>query len=135
MSFVHTRGKFPGMSGECWYFQGGSGDAFSGIVKHEMSKEDTLADSINKADLVAAIAADSGQSQAAVAGVVDSLFAVLAKSLADGKKVSIPGWIAVETTKRAARTGRNPATGETIQIAASTGVKISAGSKLKAAVK
>lgn len=94
-----------------------------------------MADSINKADLVAAIAADSGQGQSAVSGVIDSLFAVLAKALEDGKKVSIPGWLSVETTQRAARQGRNPATGETIQIAASTGVKISAGSKLKAAAK
>jgi len=94
-----------------------------------------MADSINKADLVAAIAADSGQGQAAVSSVIDSLFAVLAKSLEDGKKVSIPGWLSVETTQRAARMGRNPATGESIQIAASTGVKISAGSKLKAAAK
>ena len=90
---------------------------------------------INKADLVAAIAADSGQGQAAVSSVIDSLFSVLSKSLKDGKKVAIPGWISVESTQRAARTGRNPATGETIQIPASTGVKISAGSKLKAAVK
>ncbi len=94
-----------------------------------------MADTINKADLVAAIAADSGQGQAAVSTVVDSLFAVLSKSLKDGKKVAIPGWLSVEPTQRAARQGRNPATGETIQIAASTGVKISAGSKLKAAVK
>lgn len=90
---------------------------------------------INKADLVAAIAADSGQGQAAVSSVIDSLFGVLSKALTDGKKVAIPGWLSVETTQRAARTGRNPATGETIQIAASTGVKISAGSKLKAAAK
>jgi len=91
--------------------------------------------SLNKADLVAAIAADSGQGQAAVSTVIDSLFAVLAKSLADGAKVSIPGWLSVEPTQRAARMGRNPATGESIQIAASTGVKVSAGSKLKAAAK
>jgi DNA-binding protein HU-beta len=90
---------------------------------------------INKADLVAAIAADSGQGQAAVSSVIDSLFSVLSSSLKDGKKVAIPGWLSVESTNRAARTGRNPATGETIQIAASKGVKISAGSKLKAAVK
>lgn len=90
---------------------------------------------INKADLVAAIAADSGQGQAAVSSVIDSLFKILSSSLKDGKKVAIPGWLSVESTNRAARTGRNPATGETIQIAASKGVKISAGSKLKAAVK
>jgi DNA-binding protein HU-beta len=91
--------------------------------------------SLNKTDLVAAIAAESGQSQAAVAGVVDSFFNVVAKSVADGTKVAIPGWLSFERTNRAARAGRNPATGETIQIAASKGVKVSAGSKLKAAAK
>jgi DNA-binding protein HU-beta len=91
--------------------------------------------SLNKNDLVAAVAADSGLSQAAVSGVVDALFGVLAKSLGEGTKVSIPGWLAVERTHRAARDGRNPATGETIHIAAGYGVKLSAGSKLKAAAK
>ncbi|MES1211992.1 MAG: HU family DNA-binding protein [Leifsonia sp.] len=90
---------------------------------------------LNKNDLVAAVAADSGQSQAAVSGVVDSLFAVLAKSVGEGTKVSIPGWLSVERTHRAAREGRNPATGATIQIPAGYGVKVSAGSKLKAAAK
>ena len=52
-----------------------------------------------------------------------------------GTKVAIPGWVSFERTHRAARAGRNPATGETIQIAASKGVKVSAGSKLKAAAK
>lgn len=91
--------------------------------------------SLNKTELVAAIAAESGQSQAAVSSVIDSLFATLAKSVGDDVKVSIPGWISVERTSRAAREGRNPATGETIQIPAGHGVKISAGSKLKAAAK
>ena len=91
--------------------------------------------SLNKNDLVAAVAADSGQSQAAVSGVVDALFAILAKSVGEGTKVSIPGWLSVERTHRAAREGRNPATGATIQIPAGYGVKISAGSKLKAAAK
>ncbi len=91
--------------------------------------------SLNRTELVAAVAAESGQSQAAVNGVVDALFAVLATSVAEGTKVSIPGWLAVERTHRAARAGRNPQTGEAIQIKASFGVKISAGSKLKAAAK
>lgn len=94
-----------------------------------------MADTLNKTDLVAAIAAASGQSQAVVSGVVDEFFNVVAKSVSSGTKVSIPGWIAFEQTSRAARTGRNPATGETIQIAASKGVKVSAGSKLKSAAK
>lgn len=91
--------------------------------------------SLNRTELVAAIAADTGHSQAAVNGVLDSLFDTLSKSVGAGTKVSIPGWLAVERTHRAARTGRNPSTGETIQIAAGYGVKVSAGSKLKAAAK
>jgi DNA-binding protein HU-beta len=94
-----------------------------------------MADTLNKTDLVAAIAAESGQSQAAVSGVVDAFFAIVSKNVGNGVKVAIPGWISFEQTHRAARTGRNPATGETIQIAASKGVKVSAGSKLKAAAK
>ena len=94
-----------------------------------------MADTLNKTDLVAAIAAASGQSQAVVSGVVDEFFNVVSKSVSSGTKVSIPGWISFEQTARAARQGRNPATGETIQIAASKGVKVSAGSKLKAAAK
>ncbi|GGA67592.1 DNA-binding protein HU 1 [Pseudoclavibacter endophyticus] len=90
---------------------------------------------VNKTELVAAIAADTNQSQATVSAVIDSLFAEFAKNAAAGTKVSIPGWLSVEQTERAARTGRNPQTGETIQIPASKGVKLSAGSKLKAAVK
>lgn len=91
--------------------------------------------SLNRTELVAAVAAESGQSQAAVNGVLDSLFAVLAKNVHEGTKVAIPGWLAVERTHRAARTGRNPQTGAAIEIKASYGVKVSAGSKLKAAAK
>ena len=94
-----------------------------------------MADTLNKSDLVAAIAAETGESQAAVNKVVDAFFSVGAKQVGGGTKVSIPGWLSFEKTHRAARAGRNPATGETIQIAASNGVSVKAGSKLKAAVK
>lgn len=91
--------------------------------------------SLNRTELVAAIAADTNQSQAAVNGMLDSMFNIVAKNVADGTKVSIPGWLAFERTHRAARTGRNPSTGEAIQIKAGYGVKVGAGSKLKAAAK
>jgi DNA-binding protein HU-beta len=91
--------------------------------------------SLNRTEFVAAVAAQSGQSQAAVSGVVDAFFSVLSESVGNGVKVSIPGWMAAEQTFREARTGRNPQTGEAIQIKASNGVKLSAGSKLKAAAK
>ena len=94
-----------------------------------------MADTLNRTELVQAVANETNQSQSTVNGVLDALFSTLAKSVADGTKVTIPGWLAVEQTSRAARTGRNPQTGEPIEIAASKSVKISAGSKLKAAVK
>ena len=91
---------------------------------------------LNTSEVVAAVAAATNNSQATVNAVIDGLYAVIAKEVGkDGGKVTIPGFLSVERTKRAARTGRNPQTGATIQIAASNGVKISAGSKLKAAAK
>ena len=91
--------------------------------------------SLNKTELVAAVAAATGQSQAAVGAVVDAFFATVADTVAKGGKVSIPGWLAAERTATAARTGRNPQTGAEIKIAAGHRVKLTAGSKLKAAVK
>jgi DNA-binding protein HU-beta len=67
--------------------------------------------------------------------VVDALFETIGKSIKKGEKVTIPGWLSVDKGHRAARTGRNPQTGATIQIAAANTVKVSAGSKLKAYVK
>lgn len=88
----------------------------------------------NRSELVAEVAEKSGMSQAAVNGVLDAVFQVFESSVAQGEKITIPGWLSVERTDRAARTGRNPQTGEAIQIPAGHGVKLSAGSKLKAAV-
>ncbi len=94
-----------------------------------------MADTLNKSELVAKIASSTGQSQATVDGVLNGLFEALAESVGSGTKVSIPGWLAVERTHRAARTGRNPQTGASIEIPAGYSVKVSAGSKLKAAAK
>ena len=91
---------------------------------------------LNKSEVVAAVAAKTGQSQSSVADVIDALYDVVAAEVGrDGGKVTIPGFVSFERTKRAARTGRNPQTGATIQIPASNAVKVSAGSKLKAAAK
>lgn len=87
----------------------------------------------NRSELVAEVAAKADTTQAAVNNVLDAFFAVFESSVAAGEKITVPGWIAVERTERAARTGRNPQTGETIQIPAGFSVKLTAGSKLKAA--
>ena len=89
---------------------------------------------MNRSELVAAVAEKTGNSQVAVNGVLDAVFEVFVSQISKGEKVSIPGWLAVERTDRAARTGRNPQTGEAIQIPAGHSVKLTAGSKLKAAV-
>ena len=94
-----------------------------------------MADNITKSELVASIASATGQSQAAVSGVLDALFSTVSDAVAKGTKVSIPGWISFEQTETSARTGRNPQTGAEIQIPAGKRVKVTAGSKLKAAVK
>ncbi|GAA1360999.1 MULTISPECIES: HU family DNA-binding protein [Arthrobacter] len=89
---------------------------------------------LNRSELVAVVAEKTGNSQVAVNAVLDSVFETFVEQVSKGEKVSIPGWLAVERTDRAARTGRNPQTGETIQIPAGHSVKLTAGSKLKAAV-
>lgn len=88
---------------------------------------------LNRTELVAAVAADSGQSTAAVNAVIDALFSNIAASVGAGAKVTIPGWLAVEPTHRAVQTGRNPSTGEAISIAANKGVRVSAGTNFKLA--
>ena len=90
--------------------------------------------SLNKTELVAKIAAETGQSQATVSSVIDGLFAAVSETVGKGGKVSIPGWLSFETAATAARTGRNPRTGETIKIAASKTPKFKAGKGLKDAV-
>lgn len=90
---------------------------------------------LNKTELVAKIAAETGQSQAAVSSVLDGLFGAISETVGKGDKVSIPGWLSFEVVKTSARTGRNPRTGETIKIPAGQRVKVTAGSKLKAAAK
>ncbi|GAA1745120.1 HU family DNA-binding protein [Aeromicrobium alkaliterrae] len=90
---------------------------------------------ISRSDLVAALAEKSGTTKTVADSVLSSFTDVLLEAVAAGDKVSIPGILSVERVERAARTGRNPSTGETIEIPAGFGVKVSAGSKLKAAAK
>jgi len=90
---------------------------------------------ITKTELVASIASATGESQATVGRVVDGLFSAVSEAVAKGEKVTIPGFISFEQVATSARTGRNPQTGAEIKIPAGKRVKVTAGSKLKAAVK
>ena len=90
---------------------------------------------LTKTDLIAAVAAHTGETSKDVATVLGGLEDVITATVAKGEKVVITGFLTFDRAQRAARTGRNPQTGATIQIAASYGVKLTAGSKLKAAAK
>jgi len=89
--------------------------------------------SLNKSELVSAIAAKSELTKAQAEDALNAFQEVLVDSLRSGEAVKITGLLAVERVERAARTGRNPRTGEEIQIPAGFGVKVSAGSVLKKA--
>jgi DNA-binding protein HU-beta len=90
--------------------------------------------SLNKSELVSAIAAKSDLTKAQAEDALNAFQEVLVESLAKGEAVKLTGLLSVERVERAARTGRNPRTGEEIQIPAGFGVKVSAGSVLKKAV-
>lgn len=89
---------------------------------------------MNKAELVSAIAEKTGATQAAVGECLAAFEAVITATVADGGKVQIPGFLTFERANRAARTGRNPATGAEIQIAAATVPKVKVGKSFKDAV-
>ena len=89
---------------------------------------------MNKSDVIAAMADRAGMSNKDAGACLDAFFDVVADAVAaGGDKVSIPGWISFEQVHRAARTARNPQTGEPVQVAARNACKVSVGSKLKAA--
>jgi DNA-binding protein HU-beta len=90
---------------------------------------------MNKAELVSAVADKSGQSAAAVGSVLAAFEEVVTGTVAGGGKVQLAGFLSFEQAHRAARTGRNPATGAEIQIPAATVPKVKVGKAFKDAVK
>jgi DNA-binding protein HU-beta len=89
---------------------------------------------VNKNDLVAAVADSAGLSKADSAKAVDSVFDCIASSLKSGDEVRLVGFGTFSVVRRAASEGRNPRTGETIQIPASNQPKFKAGKGLKDSV-
>jgi len=89
---------------------------------------------VNKIELINAVAKDSGLSRADSARSIDSLINTVQKTLKKGDDVAITGFGKFSVTRRGARTGRNPATGDAIKIKASKAPKFTAGATLKATV-
>ena len=86
---------------------------------------------MNKNDLVSAVADAAGLTKADAGRAVDGVFDSIAGALKSGGDVRIVGFGTFSVASRAATTGRNPRTGETINIPAKNAVKIKAGSVLK----
>ena len=89
---------------------------------------------MNKSDLIDAIADSAGLSKADAGRALDATVDTITSALKGGQSVSLVGFGTFSVRDRAARTGRNPRTGETIQIAASKNPAFKAGKALKDAV-
>ena len=89
---------------------------------------------MNKSELIEAIARAADISKAAAERALDGATGAIAGALKSGDQVTIVGFGSFYVGERGARTGRNPRTGETIQIKASKSPKFRAGKALKDAV-
>lgn len=89
---------------------------------------------MNKSELRDAVAEASDLNQAQADKALNAVLDSITDALASGDKVTLPGFGTFETRERAARQGRNPQTGESMEIAASTTPAFKAGAQLKKAV-
>jgi len=90
---------------------------------------------MNKGDLVEKVAKECDLSKAAAEKALNSILDAISDAMAAGDKVTLIGFGTFSVSKRAAREGRNPQTGETMKIPARKVVKFKAGSKLADAAK
>ena len=89
---------------------------------------------MNKSELVSAVAEEAGCSNTQAEQIIGALFSSLVTAAQSDDKVAWPGFGSFSISQRAARTGRNPQTGETIKIAASKALRFSPAAALKAAL-
>lgn len=85
---------------------------------------------MNKAELIDAIASESGLSKADAKKALDAFVSTTAGALKKGDRISLVGFGSFAVSKRAARTGRNPQTGKEIKIEAKNVVRFKAGADL-----
>jgi DNA-binding protein HU-beta len=89
---------------------------------------------MNKAELIEIVAKEADLSKAAAGKALDALMATVVKAVSKGDSVTLVGFGSFKSSKRAARTGKNPKTGAPLKIAATTVPKFSAGATFKTAV-
>lgn len=86
---------------------------------------------MNKTELIDAVAAKAGLSKVDAKKALDAVLDSIAEAVKSGDKVALVGFGTFSVSERAARTGRNPQTGATIEIAAKKSVKFKAGAGLE----
>ncbi|MBR2744556.1 MAG: HU family DNA-binding protein [Clostridia bacterium] len=89
---------------------------------------------MNKSDLIAAVAAKTGETKKNAEASINAVVDVVAETLAKGDKIQLVGFGSFEVRSRAARKGRNPQTGKEMKIAAKKAPVFKAGKALKDAV-
>lgn len=89
---------------------------------------------MNKSELIDAVAEAASLTKADAEKAINAVVDVVTAAVARGDKVTIPGFGAFSVSERSARTGRNPQTGASMEIAAARVPKFSAGSGFKTAV-
>ena len=89
---------------------------------------------MTKADLINYIVEETGLTKADATRALDAVMSGIATGLKEEGKVALTGFCTFATQHKAARTGRNPRTGEAVNIPARTAVNIKAGAKLKESV-
>ncbi|MFP3606766.1 HU family DNA-binding protein [Paraburkholderia sp. SIMBA_053] len=89
---------------------------------------------MNKQELVDSVATRTGTTKAEAAETIDAMIATITTTVTQGDTVQLIGFGSFSTGKGAARTGRNPATGAEVHIAAAKTVKFTAGKAFKDAV-
>ena len=89
---------------------------------------------MNKSELIEVAAKEADISKAAAGKALDAIVAAVTKAVSKGDSVTLIGFGTFSSSKRAARTGRNPQTGKELKIAATTVPKFKAGAGFKAAV-
>ena len=89
---------------------------------------------MTKAELIDAVASAAGVTKTDAEKTIGAFFETVTKAAKKGDKVAWPGFGSFSTSKSKARTGRNPQTGAAVKIAASTRMKFTSSSTLKAAL-
>ncbi len=107
------------------------GDIIKTTKVEDIGKKKEEKKPMNKTELIEVVAQEANLKKNAAEAAVNAVFKAMENALVAGEKVQLIGFGTIEVKAKAARTGRNPATGETISIPATKQIKFSAGKTLK----